>query len=186
MPRRVFAFDSPDRFVAGTVGRPGERAFYLQARSGRQVVSVLLEKGQVAALAERLTDLLDEVRRREGDPSPPDPPVDTEPLDAPVEAEFRVGAMALGWDGERVVFEAQAVTEGEEPEEPAAPLSDEDDGPDVLRVALGPGAARSFVLRAERVVSAGRPPCPLCGLPLDPTGHVCPRHNGHRPTTLGA
>jgi len=186
MPRRVHEFDPPVRFVAGTVGQPGERVFFLQASGGGRMVSVALEKVQVQVLAERLDQMLDEVRRQLGEPSgvPESTPTELEdvaPLDTPVEEEFRVGTMAIAWEGEttQVVIEAQAaVPEGEEA---ATPLTDESaDGPDVLRVRIPPAAARAFVARAQRVIAAGRPPCPLCGLPLDPEGHICPRQNGHR------
>ena len=105
---------------------------------------------------------------------------DTAPLDAPVEEEFRVSTMGLAWDGEdaRVVVEALAPSEDEEAE--VEPLSDSDDGPDTLRVRMSAEAAQAFITRAQRVVAAGRPPCPLCSLPLDPEGHACPRQNGHR------
>ena len=88
--------------------------------------------------------------------------------------------MGLAWDGEvdQVVVEALAPQEGEAEE--VEPLSDADEGPDALRVRLTAEMARAFVQRAQRVVAAGRPPCPLCSLPLDPEGHVCPRQNGHR------
>src|SRR3954449_6893301 len=116
MPGQLFDFESPDRFVAGTVGQPGERTFYLQAADGARVVSVALEKVQVAALAEKLDELLDEVRRRHGadSPIPAAATVDLEdvrPLDAPVEEEFRVGTLALAWDDDsgQVIVEAQSV-----------------------------------------------------------------------------
>lgn len=180
MPRQIHAFDPPERFVAGTVGAPGERTFYLQASGAGGVVSVALEKAQVAILAEKVTELLEEVRRQ-GIDVPVNPPRELEdvaPLDAPVEEEFRVAALALGFEvaDQMVVIEAQAATDG-----PVAELdSDDPDGPDTLRVRLTPRAALAFAARAARVVSAGRPPCPLCGLPLDPGGHVCPRMNGFR------
>lgn len=184
MPRQLFFFDPPDRFVAGTVGQPGDRTFYLQASGGGRSVSVALEKVQVAVLAERLTELLEEVRRRGAGDVPPVAPrelEDTAPLDSPVEEEFRVGSMGLAWDGEteRVLVEAlaqQEVAAGTEVE----PFAEVDEGPDALRVRITADAARAFITRAERVVAAGRPPCPLCGLPLDPQGHICPRQNGHR------
>jgi len=185
VPRQIFLFDPPDRFVTGTVGEPGERTFYLQASQGPRVTSVALEKIQVAALAERMNELLDEVRRRVGDEieipvAAPEDLVDLAPLDAPVLEEFRVGTLALAWDGETssVVVEAHAATE-EEVEAPE-PLSDVEEGPDLLRVRITAAQARAFVKRAEQVVAAGRPPCAFCGLPLDPSGHVCPRQNGHR------
>jgi uncharacterized repeat protein (TIGR03847 family) len=185
VPRQLFIFDPPERFVAGTVGQPGDRTFYLQASGGGRVVSVALEKVQVAVLAERLEELLEEVRRRGAGDVPVAAPKeleDTAPLDAPVEEEFRVGSMGLAWDGddELVVIEALATQEVTDEDELIEPLSDVEDGPDALRVRITGDAARAFIKRAERVVAAGRPPCPLCGLPLDPQGHVCPRQNGHR------
>lgn len=184
MAGREFAFDPPDRFVAGTVGQPGERTFYLQASGSGQIVSVALEKLQVSALAERLDELLDEVRRRQGASSdvpavPPPQLEDVAPLDTPVEEEFRVGTLALAWDDDDalVIIEAQSVEEEEE--ETATSPSDVETDADMLRVRLSPAVARAFAKRAMRVVAAGRPPCPLCGNPLDPEGHICPRQNGH-------
>ena len=180
--RQVFLFDPPDRFVAGTVGQPGDRTFYLQASGGGRTVAVALEKAQVAVLAERLEDLLAEVRRRGAAPETgPRLLDDTAPLDAPVDEQFRVGAMGLAWDAEddRIVVEALAQVDAEQAAE-VEPLSDSPDGPDALRVRLTSAAAQAFVNRAQRVVAAGRAPCPLCGLPLDPEGHICPRQNGHR------
>jgi uncharacterized repeat protein (TIGR03847 family) len=112
---------------------------------------------------------------------PPPALDDNEPLETPLLEEFRVGTLALAWDTDdnNVVIEAHAQTEGEEPTE-VEPLSDDEDGPDVLRVRITPEQARAFVKRAEQVVAAGRPPCPFCGLPLDPEGHICPRSNGRR------
>ena len=179
MPRQVFLFDPPERFVAGTVGQPGQRTFFLQATEGERVTSVALEKTQVQVLAERLGDLLDEVRRRGGD-APAEPPPELEdvaPLDQPILEEFRVGTLAIAWDGEDglVVVEAHQMNEsGEVPDE-----DDEEAEGDVLRVRVSPAMARAFVKRALRVVAAGRPPCPLCGRPLDPEGHICARLNGH-------
>jgi len=176
----VYTYDPPERFVAGTVGQPGERTFYLQATGGSRVTSVVLEKGQVSQLAERLDELLDEVARRTGVASARTAAeVDDGPLDLPLTEDFRVGAIALAWDhdGERVIIEAQ-----EESEEALEPLAEDipDDGPAVLRVRITAEAARAFSRRAIQIVRAGRPPCELCGLPVDPAGHICPRQNGHR------
>jgi uncharacterized repeat protein (TIGR03847 family) len=180
----VYFYDPPDRFVAGAVGQPGERTFYLQATSSGRVTSVVLEKFQVSLLAEQIDELLDEVLRRTGG-SPAVPAAapaalqDDGPLDLPLLEDFRVGAIALAWDGDggMVVIEAQ-----EESDDPVEPLSEDvpADGPGVLRVRITPGAARAFAQRAAKIVAAGRPPCPLCGLPLETDGHVCPRQNGHR------
>jgi uncharacterized repeat protein (TIGR03847 family) len=184
--RLLLVFDQPERFVAGTVGQPGERQFFLQARDGARVVSVGLEKQQVQVLAERVDGLLDEVVRRTGGeaPVPAAAPLgseDLDPLDTPVTEEFRVGAMALGWNGdtELVIIEAHEVVEDEEVEVPDLE-EDPDDGPACLRVRLSGAAARAFAKRALSVVSAGRPPCPFCNLPLEPSGHICPRANGYR------
>ena len=188
MPRRRYIFDPPDRFVAGTIGEPGDRAFFLQAREGGRVVSVVLEKVQVAVLAERLGALLDELDVRgiaASDDAPaasaPDGEMDDAPLDVPLNEAFRAGSLTLGWDGgaERVLVEARAQDEDGEAIDPDDDDEDDEDGPDLLRVRMTASAARSFVARAANVVAAGRPPCPLCGAPLDPQGHICPRRNGH-------
>ncbi|MEU0194589.1 DUF3090 domain-containing protein [Streptomyces afghaniensis] len=193
MSRQVFLYDHPERFVAGTVGLPGRRSFFLQASAGSRVTSVALEKTQVAALAERMDELLDEVVRRSGGSASvpavaPSDITDTAPLDTPIEEEFRVGTMALAWDGDEqlMIVEAQALVELDaDTEEDLAEaeerlLQDEENGPPMLRVRLTGAQARAFAKRALDIVNAGRPPCPLCSLPLDPEGHVCPRQNGYR------
>lgn len=193
MSRQVFLYDPPDRFIAGTVGLPGRRTFFLQASAAGRTTSVALEKAQVEALAERIDELLDEVVRRTGGNAPvpavaPSELADNGPLETPVDEEFRVGTMALAWDGEgeRMIVEAQALVELEaESDEDLAEaeerlLQDDENGPPMLRVRLSGTMARAFAKRALEVVNAGRPPCPLCSLPLDPEGHVCPRQNGYR------
>ncbi|WP_305789039.1 DUF3090 domain-containing protein [Symbioplanes lichenis] len=198
MTHQVHAFEPPERFVAGTVGEPGDRTFFLQARGGGRVVSVALEKVQVSLLAEKLEELLTEASRRFGVKLPEPSPLtvnDNEPLETPVDEEFRVGTLGLAFDVDTatVVIEAIEVGEGDaEPElvedDDDSPVGDdedddEDDEPDDdldrLRVRLTPEATRAFIDRARRVVAAGRPPCPLCGQPLDPAGHLCPRQNGY-------
>lgn len=198
---------SPDRFVVGTVGEPGARTFFLQARSDRLVTSVSLEKEQVAILAERIGVLLDELVRTDDIAEADAVAVgtDPDPLDQPLVEEFRVGTMTLSWDGDdkQVVIEAFPV--GDDGVEPGdgeigddgddgdpAVTTEADDIPDdvsdaggggaseVLLVRLGPAAARAFAGRADAVISAGRPPCPFCGQPLDPSGHLCPRANGFK------
>ena len=210
MPRRIFSFDEPERFVAGTVGQPGARAFFLQARDGRRVVSVSLEKAQVAVLAERMAALLEELGRHGLDlseedetegtartertarpegtersaPTPDAARHDVAPLDSsldePLQEAFRAGTLTLTWDGDRqrIIVEAREITEADEAGEPVEVDDDDEDGPDLIRVVMQPRAAREFAARAAAVVNAGRPPCPFCGQPLDPTGHLCPRRNG--------
>src|SRR5687768_2994224 len=179
MTHQVYAFEPPERFVAGTVGEPGERTFFLQARGGGRLVTVALEKVQVALLAEKLEELLTEAHRRFDMPMPAieilEP--DNEPLDAPVDEEFRVGTLGLAYDvdSETVIIEAIAVNETENDAEPDDSLDDEvDEDLDRLRVRLTPVEVRAFIDRARRLLAAGRPPCPLCGQPLDPAGHLCP------------
>jgi uncharacterized repeat protein (TIGR03847 family) len=214
MPRRLFQFDPPDRFVAGTIGQPGNRTFFLQARRAGQLVSVVLEKVQVAVLAERLGVLLDELEARGIVPPVEAVPADGLPLDEPLDETFRATTLTLGWDGdpEQILVEARA-GEDEDDDDPdiaddddddddetvidlsevegiaGSPagellaafegIEDDDDGPDTLRVKLTVESARAIVNRALEVVAAGRLPCPLCGQPLDPQGHICPRRNGH-------
>ena len=182
MARAIHVFRTPDRFIAGTVGEPGDRTFYLQAVHDVRIISVSLEKQQVQVLADRMGMLLDEVARRFGTEVPPQETEvgDTSPLVMPVDAEFRVGTMGLGWDAEAqaVVVELLAVTEAEFDE--SVVLDDADEGPDAVRVFLTPVQARQFAARSEAVIAAGRPPCPLCGQPLSPEGHMCVRTNGYR------
>ncbi|WP_285731136.1 DUF3090 domain-containing protein [Nocardiopsis sp. ATB16-24] len=188
----VFQFNPPERFIAGTVGQPGDRTFFLQAVGEGRITSVVLEKAQVEALATRIEELLEEVRRRFGAlVEDLDTPEDEGPLEQPIEQDFRVGTLALAWDAEaaRVIIEAQEIDEtaGEdmiEEEELEVFAEEAPAHRDVLRVYLTPGAARAFAGRAMKVVAAGRPDCPLCGRPLDPTGHICPRQNGYRPDRL--
>ncbi len=203
----MFYFDPPDRFVAGTVGEPGQRTFFLQARKASQVVSVVLEKVQVQVLAERLDQLLDELEERGVTAASDAPASDTAPLDEPLVEAFRATTLTLGWDADAglVLVEARAEPmeielaaaddddDDDDPDQPTSGLdesiaasilaafesAEEEDGPDVLRVRVTAAAARSFVQRAAQVVASGRPPCPLCGQPLDAQGHICPRRNGH-------
>lgn len=184
MARRVMQHDPPDLFVAGTVGQPGERAFFLQAVSGELVHTVALEKEQVRLLAQRMVEVLDETMT--SDPASGIPAVspaglaDLQVLAAPIEPEFRVAALALGWNQatHRLVVEAHA--ELTEDEDVPDLESDDPAAADLLRVRLTGTGARVFAEHALRVVAAGRPDCPFCHLPLDPKGHVCPRANGYR------
>lgn len=188
----VHRFDAPDRFVAGTVGQPGERTFFLQAREGNRITSVVCEKQQVSVLAEHLDKILDEVVRRAGgevDVPPPAPAArDNQPLDAPITEEFRVGTMTIAWDPniDRIVIEMFSNVETAEdadeeaPAEPEPELSPEEESDEVFVVRITAAYAREFVARSQALVNAGRPACPFCLQPIDPEGHVCPRANGYR------
>lgn len=166
------SYDLPDvdRFVAGAVGPPGARVFYLQAVAGAQVVTLKLEKAQVAALAGYLAELLSDLPT----PSPDELPEQPE-LVEPVVPEWVVGQLGVAFDEsrDRMVVRADEVAgEGEEPDR-------EDAG--VARFALSRPQVATFVVQSAALVAAGRPPCPLCRRPLDPSGHVCIKTNGHRP-----
>lgn len=192
MPPVVHRFDPPERFVAGTVGEPGQRTFFLQARSGPRVTSVALEKQQVEILGERIDELLDELMSAGGVASvipaiTPVDHVDNGPLEQPIVEEFRAGTITLSWDAddERVVVEIFPVVEVVMPieadEDDLVDLPIDEPEPDELFVVrLTPVQARVFATRAASVVSAGRPSCQFCGGPVDPTGHLCPRANGFR------
>jgi uncharacterized repeat protein (TIGR03847 family) len=192
----VHRYDSPDRFVAGTVGQPGERTFFLQAREGNRITSVVVEKQQVSVLAEHLERVLDEVLRRSAGQADVPPPVsratDNSPLDAPITEEFRVGTMTIAWDPSinKVVIELFSnVDPAEESSDEAAEESggsaaaegeDEIDADEVIVVKISPAYARDFIARAQALVAAGRPVCPFCLQPIDADGHICPRANGYR------
>lgn len=192
----IHRYDPPERFIAGTVGEPGHRTFFLQARAGARVTSVALEKQQVQILGERMGELLDELIEADAAQGtvPAMTPVsliDNDPLEQPLVEEFRAGTITLSWDAgdERVVVEVFPVTEMEvdvpvqADEEGLADLPIEEPEPEeLLVVRMPPAMARSFAARAETVVAAGRAPCPFCGGPIDPEGHLCPRANGFRRT----
>lgn len=165
-----YSFESVTRFIIGTVGLPGEREFYLQVSSHETTASFALEKGQAIALVERLQELLRELRRRDSSRYQAIFEAissDDGALSTPVESEFSLGEMSLTWldESERVLFEADGVQKQED---------------ESLRVLISLGQAAEFIRRSERVISAGRAPCPFCGLPLNLDGHLCPRANGYR------
>jgi uncharacterized repeat protein (TIGR03847 family) len=190
----VHRYDAPDRFVAGTVGTPGERTFFLQAREGNRITSVACEKQQVSVLAEHLDRVLDEIVRRgaagSGSSVGTGKARDVDPLDAPIAEEFRVGTMTIAWDPsiDRIVIElfSNIDSDAEETaaEEPTgvtgADLDAEVEADEVFVVKITASYAREFVTRAQALIAAGRPPCPFCLQPIEPTGHICPRSNGYR------
>ncbi len=162
------SFDFPvlQRITVGTVGPPGQRVFLLQATDGSDHVTLKVEKAQVSALAEHLGRVLKEL------PRPGHLPEDLD-LVEPAQPAWVVGSLGVGYDDENdriLLLAEEAVPEGE-------------DGA-VARFALTREAASALAIHGTRLVEAGRPACPLCGYPLDPSGHACPRTNGNRPPTL--
>ena len=177
----VREFHEVERFTCGTVGMPGERTFYLQIRAGREHISLSLEKSQVAAIGERLRYMLKEIRLVH--PLSPRPHLnrDSLPLDLPVVEEFRIGSIAIFFDeeSELIQIDLRSMTTGEfeiDEELPEELLQEIE----VIRLFITQAQARTFYDRAELVVAAGRQPCPFCGFPIDPQGHLCARANGYR------
>ncbi len=157
--------DTPDEFTVGTVGPVGERTFLLQSRKGTELLTLKVEKQQVAVLASYLARIVREVGR------PGSLPQDVV-FRSDEEAAWVVGTIGVSYDESN----AQIVVVAEE-------LVGEDEESSVARFTVTLEQAAAFAIVATGLVEAGRPPCPLCGLPLDPSGHACPRTNGHRPPT---
>jgi len=157
-----FEISEVDHLTTGAIGPPGQRVFYLQAGQGTQVVTLRLEKSQVAALVAYLAGML-------SDMPPPGELPSTMDLIEPVVAEWVVASLGVSYDEDvdRVVILAEELVE--EGEEPAR-----------ARITATREQVAALSMRGAEAVAAGRPPCPLCGQPLDPEGHTCPRLNGHR------
>jgi uncharacterized repeat protein (TIGR03847 family) len=188
-------FDPVDTIAAGAVGEPGHRAFYIQAEKDGQVLSVLVEKQQVAMLAERVQMLLDQVATQF--PAAAEVPAPLAPDAGELRGDpvplFRAVAIGIGFDASRqlVVLELHERPLGgddddeeddddddEEEAVAAAPVVGEEEGY-LARLYFTAAQARAMATRGSAAVERGRPPCPLCGGPLDPSGHICPRLNGH-------
>lgn len=201
---RSFELPEADWATVGTVGEPGQRTFYLQARQGGQLVTLKLEKQQVAAMSQFLAEILSDL------PVPDDPAGDSTDLVEPVLPEWAVGALQLAYDpsADRIVILAEefgaaddedidddiegieAVEAG--PDDPEGGMDDPDLGPvsaglaageeqAVGRIGISRAHAANMARRGWELVGAGRPTCTLCGHPIDPEGHSCPRTNGHGP-----
>jgi uncharacterized repeat protein (TIGR03847 family) len=161
------AFDlSADRLCVGTVGPVGSRLFLIQCRQGETLLTLKVEKQQVAAMGELLARVVKDQQR------PGHLPEDQE-LEEPVEPAWAIGTIGVSYDEaeDRVVLVIEElVPEGEVGA--------------IARVSITREQAAAFTIQATRLVESGRPPCPLCGSPLDPSGHECPRTNGHRPPAV--
>ena len=179
-----------DRITVGTVGLPGQRTFFLQARQGSELITLKLEKIQVAALAAWIAKTLEDL------PEPEQLPEDLEP-EAFDEPAWVVGSLGGAYDAEadRIMLVAAEVVESDDeadetddepdlfaPEEPIDPLLGGHGA--VARLGATREQMAALAIRATTLVASGRPPCPLCGYPLDPRGHACPKTNGHRPPSL--
>jgi uncharacterized repeat protein (TIGR03847 family) len=173
MPFQVFDLNPVDRITTDAIGEPGKRVFYLQARKGRSLVTLICEKEHIAALSIAIDQVLLSLADDDADAVvDPDPgPGSGMDLELPLEPAFRVAEMNLGYDevSERLVVIAYEQ------------MPEEDDAtPSVARFWATPAQMRAFSIRGQEIVAAGRPQCAMCGEPIDPEGHFCPRKNGHR------
>jgi len=179
MTSKKWTFDQPERFIVGTIGAPGEREFYFQIRQKNILISLATEKSQAAALAERITTIIREIKKSAPlsavNPGSPD----DQPLELPLDSEFAVGAIGIVFDPSRLEIEISFRAEGVEVAEDADKFDDEDSG-QIVEVHLDLSMALAFAQRTMALVAAGRPLCPFCVSPIDPKGHLCPRANGYR------
>ncbi len=158
-------------FTAGAVGPPGQRVFYLQARTGQSSVAWKVEKQQVAALGEFLQRMLSDL------PQPTEvPDEEAVALVEPIDAQWAVGALGVAYDGDedRILVAADELVETDDEGNPVPGVDQA-----TARVRITRAQALAFVSTAGRLIDAGRPPCPFCGRPMDAEGHICPRMNGH-------
>ncbi len=172
MPNQMFDLNPVDYVVPGAVGEPGKRVFYLQARKGHRLITVVCEKEHVAALVVAAERLLLALAGEEADTvAEPDPVTLAMALEVPLEPFFRVGQINLGYDEiskQVVIIAYESLPEGDE------------STPSAVRLWTTPAQMRAFAIRGQEVVAAGRPTCAMCGQPVDPEGHFCPRRNGHK------
>lgn len=170
-----FEFREVTHFTAGAIGEPGARVFYLQAGDANSYVSVKLEKQQVSALANFLQTVIADL------PSPEPQSTEPVPLMEPALPEWVVGQIAVGVDESEseVVLVVEEIALDDDVDEEGNPIEDPFGEPDTasLRVHLSVAQAAAFIAASEALMSAGRPPCRLCGQPEGPDGHACPRLN---------
>jgi uncharacterized repeat protein (TIGR03847 family) len=166
MPSKSFELEPAESLVVATDGVPGQRQFFLRAQGGGQTVTLACEKAQVQALVGRIKELLESQGLEAGLEKPnPRPPGDPGPL----EPEWSIGELGLGYHESRKMYVVVAREDTQDPE------------PAVARFWAGADQVRHFARHAQSVLSAGRPTCSHCGLPVDPAGHPCPAANGSRP-----
>jgi len=175
-----FDLEAPDHFTAGAVGAPGQRVFYVQGRQAGRVITLKAEKEQVGGLAEYLQGLL-----AKSPVAAEEMPPDLGLLE-PVNPAWDVGAVGVGYDerNDRILVVANEMVESEEDEEEEGQAeAREAEKPEgaTARFRITRAQAARFVERARALMKAGRPTCQVCGGPIDPGGHLCPRRNGHKP-----
>lgn len=162
MASESFDLKRVTRVTAGAIGEPGKRAFYLQLRAAGELVSLAIEKDQLRALAERLEEVFSKV------PVSPPARLPDMALEQPIDAVWRVGFMTLTYSQEDKAFEVSLVELVAEGEEPATG-----------RFQASLEQMQALAAHTSKLIASGRPPCPMCGGPVDHDGGVCPRLNGH-------
>jgi uncharacterized repeat protein (TIGR03847 family) len=161
-----YDLSAPDRITVGTVGEVGNRLFLLQCRQGPTLLTLKIEKQQVSVVAEYLARIVKDQER------PGHLPEDLD-LEEPTDPAWAVGTIGVSYDeaDDRVILVIEE-------------LVPEDETGAIARLSVSREQAAAFTIQATSLVESGRPPCPLCGSPLDPSGHECPRTNGHRPPAV--
>lgn len=177
----VFEYGNPARCIVGTVGLPGERAFYLQVTEGVRVTTIAIEKTQAAALTERMREIVRNIARQKKIPLA-STQRDDEPLQSPFDVDFRAGDMSILYlnDEAKLQIEIQEFNEQRVNESDDVEVPREGNDLAMVRIQLSVSQSSEFVRRAEAVIQSGRQPCMFCGLPINPEGHLCPRANGYR------
>jgi uncharacterized repeat protein (TIGR03847 family) len=168
-----FDFREPIHFTAGAVGEPGRRVFYLQAAQQARLVSLKIEKQQVAALADYLETVLEDLPEPVGESPAPE-------LLEPTVPDWTVGQIAVGIDetaGLVVLVVEELVIDDDDDEPEIDPFEPAEPAGATLRLHLSPEQAAGFIRTAAELMESGRPSCRLCGQPMDPAGHPCPRLN---------
>jgi uncharacterized repeat protein (TIGR03847 family) len=152
-----YEFAAPDKVMVGVRGDVGDRLFLLQVREGRRLAIIKCEKQQLAALATWIGAVIDTLGR-------PGHLPENLALESEYEVDFIAGDITVGLDADNHVIGVQITSVDEQ---------------DTLNATLSREWAAALAIAITSLVEAGRPPCPLCGYPLDPAGHDCPRTNGH-------
>jgi uncharacterized repeat protein (TIGR03847 family) len=175
MSAEIIELDDVDGLGAGAVGEPGQRAFYIQARTEQTQLTVLVEKEQVALLAAEAVAFLDKIA--DDYPELPfDIPSTQSVLREPTVPLFRARLIGLGFDPERELVLLELRERAEDDEEEVVEVDEDDEGY-VARIYATRAQVRAMAARGIEAVAGGRPPCPLCEQPMDPSGHRCPRWN---------
>lgn len=166
----LFEYRHVTRCIVGTVGQPGERAFFLQVSSPHSISTIAMEKSQASALVERFQQMIKELRKQHGVVEHATVPKDDMPLQSPFDIDFIAGDMSVLWlpDDGTIQLEIKELAH------------EENTSSSLLRISLSLQQIKEFVRRTEAVINAGRTPCMFCGLPINPEGHLCPRANGYR------